>query len=523
MIPAPRSVQQLAGELLLTPEATLSGPPGCRAAVRRLLGPGTGLALETSGSRGTVDVALDPALAPEAYRLRVDGTGVQVVAGSETGVGWAVQTLRQLLPPSALGPGPTSEPLLLPAVEVEDEPRFGWRGVMIDVCRHFMPLRDLYALVDQLALHKYNVLHLHLTDDQGWRFEVRSHPELHTVGGTRAETMIGKDGPVDGTPHGGWYTQDQLRGLVGYAAQRGITVVPEIEFPGHVAAALTAYPELAVPGHHRDAVGVAPGIYDDVISTDETSMALVLDVFSELLEVFPSPFIHVGGDEAPRVQWLASPESQALAASRGLPDAGHLQRWFTEQLRDWLAERGRRLVGWDEICEEGPLPGAVAMAWRGPEHGVAAASAGLEVVMAPVTATYFDYYPSNAPEERRAIGGLITTEDAYAFEPLAGLDEVSATRVLGTQCQVWTEYLPDLRRVEYMLWPRACAHAEVAWSSPVGRSFAEFSGRLAAHTARLDALGINHRPESGPLPHQQGGTGVWRRVPAGEVDGVHPG
>ncbi|WP_269457602.1 beta-N-acetylhexosaminidase [Auraticoccus monumenti] len=510
MIPAPRSVHELEGELVLPAGATVSGPPEARAVVRRLLSPGTGLALEAA-DRGTLDVALDDSLGEEAYRLEV-GDDVRITAGGLAGVGWAVQTLRQLLPPSTLTPGGTGEALVLPRVRIEDEPRFGWRGVMIDVCRHFMPLRDLYAFVDLLALHKYNVLHLHLTEDQGWRFESLLHPRLHTVGSTRPQSQIGPGGPLDGTPHGGWYTQDQLRSLVAYAAERGITIVPEIEFPGHVTAALKAYPELAVPGHRVDEVGIAPGIYDNVISTDDASMAVVLDVFTELLDVFPSTFIHVGGDEAPRVQWLGSEESTALAEHRGLPDAGHLQRWFTEQLRDWLAERGRRLIGWDEICDEGPLPGAAAMAWRGPEKGVEAARAGLDVVMAPITATYFDYYPSELAEEPYSIGGLITTETAYGFEPLEGLDEASAARVLGTQCQVWTEYMPDLSRVEYMLWPRACAHAEVAWSDPAGRSFAEFSERLAQHTARLDALGVNHRPESGPLPHQQGGTGVFRRI-----------
>lgn len=509
LIPAPRTCEPGDGDLTLSADATLSGPPEARALVRRLLTPGTGLALETS-EQGTIEVTLTD-LGPEAYTLAVDDTGVRISAGDLAGVAWAVQTLRQLLPASTLAPGAVGVPLTLPRVRIEDAPRFGWRGVMIDVARHFLPLRDLYALVDQLALHKYNVLHLHLTDDQGWRFECRSHPRLHEVGGTRHQSQIGVDGPVDATPHGGWYTQEQLRSLVAYAAERAITIVPEIEFPGHVAAALVAHPELAVPGFGRTEVGVAPGVYDDVISTDDASLAFALDVFTELLDVFPSAFIHVGGDEAPRTQWQASEASRALAEARGLPGPEHLQRWFTEQLRDWLAARGRRLVGWDEICDEGPLPGAVAMAWRGPEKGVAAAQAGLDVVMAPVTATYFDYYPSADPDERRAIGGLTTVEQAYAFEPLDGLDETSATRVLGTQCQLWTEYVPDLRRAEYLLWPRACAHAEVAWSNPEGRSFAEFSDRLDAHNARLDALGINHRPESGPLPHQQGGTGVWTR------------
>ncbi|WP_198671426.1 beta-N-acetylhexosaminidase [Desertihabitans aurantiacus] len=513
IIPKPRSLTPAAGTHRLDATTTVDGPAELVAPLRRLLGPGTGLALERSEA-ATLRVVHEPALPAEHHVVEITPEQVTLTCADPAAAVWATQTLRQLLPPEALSAGATRTEWELPCLRVEDGPRFGWRGVMIDVVRHFMPLRDLYALVEQLSLHKYNVLHLHLTDDQGWRFECRSHPRLHTVGGTRPESMVGPDGPTDGTPHGGWYTQDQLRSLVAFAAERGITVVPEIEFAGHVEAALTAYPELAVPGHAVDRVRSAPGISDYVISTDDASLAFVLDVFTEVLEVFPSTFVHVGGDEAPRTQWLASPESAALAEQRGLPDAGHLQRWFTEQLRDWLAERGRRLVGWDEICDEGPLPGAVAMAWRGPEKGVAAARAGLDVVMAPVTATYFDYYPSELPEERRCIFGLTTTEQAYAFDPLADLDADSAARVLGTQCQLWTEYVPDLRRAEYLLWPRACAHAEVAWSDPAGRSFEEFGQRLAAHVARLDALGINHRPEAGPLPHQQGGTGIWQRGPS---------
>lgn len=513
IIPKPQSLTLREGVHLLGTHCTIDGPDDAVAAFRRLLSPGTGLAFERSADP-VVSISYDEALAAEHHRIEVSPERIAIVAADLAGVVWAIQSLRQLLPVEALSPGAVRTEWELPCVAIEDGPRFGWRGVMIDTCRHFVPLHDLYQLIDQLSLHKYNVLHLHLTEDQGWRFESKKYPRLHEVGGTRPQSQIGPDGKGDGTPHGGFYTQDQLRSIVAHAAERGITVVPEIEFPGHVSALLVAYPELAVPGHAVESVPSAPGIFDDVISTDDASVQFALDVWQEVLDVFPSTFVHIGGDEAPRVQWLESDDSAKLAAERGLFGPDLLQRWFTEHLRDWLAARGRRMIGWDEICDEGTLEDAAAMAWRGPEKGIAAAQAGMDVVMAPTAFTYFDYYPGEGQDEPRSIGSLLTLEKAYSFEPLDGLDQASAQRVMGTQCQVWTEYMPDFRRIEYMLWPRACAHAEVAWSDPAGRDFAEFSGRLDQHLGRLEALGVSYRPKTGPLPYQQGGRGRLQRTPS---------
>ena len=362
-----------------------------------------------------------------------------------------------------------------------------------------------------LAMHKYNTFHLHLTEDQGWRFESKKYPRLTEIASWRAETQNPEWESGDGTPHGGFYTQDQLRTLVAYAAQRGITVVPEIEFPGHVLAVLEAMPEL---GNHPDAdyrAATTWGVFPEVLNMTDEALRFAFDIWEEVLDIFPSRYIHVGGDECPRVEWEQSDAARQLAAERGLPGPDHLQRWFTEQLRDWLAERGRQLVGWDEINDEGILDGAVTMAWRDEKYGIAAAKGGLPVVMSPVSKTYFDYYPSELPEEYYSIGGLISTERAYSLEPTEGIPAELHDQILGTQCQVWTEYMPTMQRVQYMLFPRACAHSEVAWSAPEGRDWAEFSGRLAGHLQRLDALGINYRPESGPLPWQQGGTGRHRR------------
>jgi hexosaminidase len=512
LVPRPTSVRQGDGAYVLPPDLAVDASPGWAAVARRLLAPGTGLDLPLAAD-GALRLVEDPALAEEAYSLEVTPDGITITAATGRGLNWAVQTLRQLLPPDVLRAAPSGVGLTVPLVSVVDEPRFGWRGVMLDVARHFLPLPDLFRFVDLLALHKYNVLHLHLTEDQGWRFPSTKHPRLQTVGSWRTETRKQYDAEGDGTPHGGFYTADQLRAVVTYAEQRGITIVPEIDLPGHALAMLAAYPALGNHPDHPYAAATTFGVFDEVLNLSDTTMQVVLDVYTELLEVFPSRYVHVGGDECPRTEWLESPAAQALAAERGLADVTHLQRWFTEQLRDWLADRGRQLVGWDEICDEGPLEGAVAMAWRSAERGVAAAEAGLDVVMSPFSHTYLDFYPGDGDEEQYAIGGLTTTETVYGFDPLADMTPESGARVLGTQCQLWTEYVPSMRRAEYMLFPRACAHSEVAWSDPAERSWSEFQPRLEGHLARLDALGVNFRPEAGPHPWQQGGTGRLRRPP----------
>jgi hexosaminidase len=512
LVPKPVSVRLDPGTFVLPANLAIEADPEHAAIVRRLLGPGTGLDLPTAAT-GDLKVMLDRELPAEGYRLSVTPTMIRITSADAAGVNWAVQTLRQLLPPAVLRPAPSGVALEIPCVTIHDHPRFAWRGVMIDVGRHFMPLSDLFGTIDLLALHKYNVIHLHLSEDQGWRFQSHTHPRLEEVASWRSETRRPGDDQGDGTPHGGIYTQDQLRSLVAYAEQRGVAIVPELEFPGHVLGVLSAYPELGNHPEEHLATGTSFGVFPQVLSLSDDAMQFVFDLYTELLDVFPSRYIHVGGDECPRIEWIDSPGAQELAAARGLPGPEHLQRWFTEQLRNWLAERGRQLVGWDEINDEGPLLGAVTMAWRDAGYGIQAAADGLDVLMAPSSHTYFDYYPGPGDDEPYAIGGLITTEDAYAFEPLAGMPEASHPRVLGTQCQVWTEYMPTSRRVQYMLFPRACAHSEVAWSSPVERSWPEFQPRLAAHLARLDALGVNYRPENGPSPWQRGGTGAWKRSP----------
>lgn len=516
VVPAPVASRPGEGSFTLDAATVLHGPAELTALVRRELASGTGLPLpdgDESAAGGVVDVAIDGTLAREAYRLAVTTTGVRATGGDPAGVFYAVQTLRQLLPPDVYRraplPGATWE---LSCVEVDDAPRFGWRGVHLDVARHFMPKRFLLRLVDLLAVHKLNVLHLHLTDDQGWRFESHAHPRLTEVGSVRRETRRPKERSGDGTPHGGYYTQDDLRELVAYAAGRFVTVLPEVELPGHAQAAMAAYPELGNDPGRQLPVLETFGVNENVLNAEESTLRFFQDVYEELLDVFPGTFVHVGGDECPKTQWQRSRRAQQLIAERGVGDENGLQSWFIRQLDAWLAERGRRLVGWDEILQGGLAEGATVMSWRGEDGGVAAARAGHDVVMTPTSHTYLDYYQSDLPDEPYAIGGHLPLEQVYAYEPVpAVLTEDEAAHVLGSQCQLWTEYMPDPRRVEYMAFPRACAFAEAVWSPRERRSFDDFSGRLVPHLARLDALDVNYRPLAGPRPEQRGGTGRRRR------------
>ena len=513
LVPRPHAVEHGRGAFSLTAGLAIDGREDWAAIVRRLLAPGTGLDLP-AGPEGALRLHEDATLPAEGYRLDVTNAGIDISASDHRGVNWATQTLRQLLPAAIYRPAPSSAVLQVPAVTITDAPRFGWRGVMLDVGRHFMPLADLYSFIDLLAMHKYNVFHLHLSEDQGWRMESTSYPRLHQVASTRHQTRRPGQTEGDGTPHGGYYTQDQLRSLVAYAAQRGIEVVPELDFPGHVRAVLAAHPELSNNPEIEHTAADTFGIFDEVLNLSDEAMEFVFAVFEELLDIFPSRYIHAGGDEAPRTEWLASPAAAERAQQRGLPDASHLQNWFTGQLRDWLAERGRVLVGWDEINDEGHLEGAVTMAWRDAKYGIEAARAGGEVIAVPTSHLYFDYYQSNDPAEPYSIGGHLPIEKVYDFDPHEGVPQEARDKILGTQANLWTEYIPTMRRAQYHLFPRACAHAEVAWSDPEGRDWNEFEPRVAGHLQRLDALGVNYRPLTGPHPWQRGGTGMFQRPAA---------
>ncbi|MEV4217458.1 beta-N-acetylhexosaminidase [Nonomuraea sp. NPDC049725] len=505
IVPKPVHCQVLPGRFVLGPDTALAADPALRAAaawLRSEIGPVTGGDLPPAApGPGTITLALAD-LPPEAYRLTVGEDGVRIAAGGPAGAFYAAQTLRQLMPPAAFrkaGPGGELE---IRAAHVEDEPRFGWRGCLLDVARHFMTKQDLLRFVDLMALHKLNVLHLHLTDDQGWRVEIRRHPRLTEVGAWRTQSQTGWNGPFDGRPHGGYYTQDDIREIVAYAGQRNITVVPEIDLPGHTQAAIAAYPELGNLDTPLE-VRTGWGIGTNVLNAEESTIRFFEDVFDEVLELFPSPYVCVGGDECPKQQWRDSPAAQARIRELGLAGEEELQSWYIHRFDTYLSARGRRLVGWDEILEGGLAPGAVVASWRGDLGAVTAARNGHDVISTPNTSVYFDYRQGPGEDEPVPFGTVLTLEDVYAFEPIPAelRGEPAAERVLGSQCAVWTELIDSPRQVDYMAFPRLAAFAETVWS-PADRDLPDFRRRLAAHLERLDAIGVEYRRESGPLPWQ---------------------
>ncbi|MEU9259295.1 beta-N-acetylhexosaminidase [Streptomyces sp. NPDC048212] len=527
LIPAPRRADGDGGRGFVPDGATTitagPGTGGTERWLRATLGAAFGLPLApgTVGAEeaaGTIELRIDPALEPEGYRLTVvPDRGVRITGGSEAGVFWGAQTLRQLLGPEAFRRAPVGQGAArgIPATEIEDGPRFGWRGLMLDVARHFTPKDGVLRMLDLLAAHKLNVFHFHLTDDQGWRVEIKRYPRLTEVGAWRARTKYGHRASElwDETPHGGFYTQDDIREIVAYAAERHIRVVPEIDIPGHSQAAVSAYPELGntdVVDTSALAVWDTWGVNPNVLAPTDHTLRFFEGVFEELLDLFPadtSPFIHVGGDECPKDQWRQSPAAQARIAELGLKDEDELQSWFIRHFDRWLTDRGRRLIGWDEILEGGIAEGAAVSSWQGYAGGIAAAEAGHDVVMCPLQQVYLDYRQDAGPDEPMPIGYVRTLEDVYRFEPVPpGLSEEAAGHVLGTQVNVWTEVMQNRQRVDYQVFPRLAAFAEVAWSrlpAPGERDFAGFERRMETHYARLDALGVDYRPPTGPLPWQR--------------------
>jgi hexosaminidase len=453
------------------------------------------------------DPTLDPRLGKEGYLLSVAPNQVRLRAATEAGLFYAGITLRQLLPArlvSARAPAESAADLgcSLPAVEIEDRPGFGWRGLLLDPARHFLPVEFVKRFIDLMALHKLNTLQLHLTDDQGWRLEIRRYPRLTSVGSVRHESpKRGDRNAGDGTPYGPFfYTQAQVRELVAYAAARHVTLVPEIEMPGHFRAALAAYPEFSCTGgpfEVRTRWGVEPDI---LCAGNDRALEFVEAILTEVIELFPGAFIHTGGDEAPKDRWKDCPKCQARIRALGLKDEAELQSHFTARLSRFLADRGRRLIGWDEILEGGLAPGAAVMSWRGWEGGIAAANLGHDVVMSPTTHCYFDYAQAQGPGEPEAIGGFIPLAKVYGFDPIPqAVDAARARHILGAQGNIWSEYLFEPRDVEYFAFPRAIALAEVLWSHPDSRDHPGFLRRLAVHLERLDALNVNYR-RLDPLP-----------------------
>ncbi|MFD9910787.1 beta-N-acetylhexosaminidase [Streptomyces sp. NPDC059063] len=520
LVPAPaRAEASQGGSFTVDGSTTLWAGPGTESTERWLratLGAAFQLPLAPGEetAQGTIALRIDDTLTPEAYRLTVTPDGVEIRGGAAAGVFWGAQTLRQLLGPEAFRRAPVAATRehTVPQGVIEDAPRFGWRGMMLDVARHFMPKEGVLRYLDLLAAHKLNVFHFHLTDDQGWRVEIKRYPRLTEVASWRPRTKWGHRASElwDEKPHGGYYTQDDIREIVAYADSLHITVVPEIDVPGHSQAAIAAYPELGntdVIDTEALSVWDTWGVTPNVLAPTDGTLRFYEGVFEELLELFPSTFIHVGGDECPKEQWKDSAAVQERIEQLGLSNEDELQSWFIRHFDKWLSARGRRLIGWDEILEGGLAEGAAVSSWRGYAGGIAAAQAGHDVVMCPEQHVYLDHRQHGGPDEPVPIGFVRTLEDVYRFEPIpADLSADEAKHVLGTQANVWTEVMEYPGRVDYQVFPRLAALAEVAWRAlpaPAERDFADFERRMGAHYPRLDALGVAYRPPGGPLPWQK--------------------
>jgi hexosaminidase len=464
LIPRPTSLHQHDGRLGVRELAPPRGPAEI-----------VELAIEVLGDRATGTFSLDESaadLGDEGYRLAVTSTGIRASARTPAGLRWAVATMRQLADHE------------YPLVDIIDIPRYGWRGALLDVARWCHPIGFVRRFVDAMSLHKLNTLHLHLTDDQGWRFEVQKYPRLTEIGSIRAESGVGLSRTeFDGVPHGGFYTQAELRDLVAYAARRGVRVMPEIDLPGHMQAAIAAYPELGNDPSVRLPVRTTWGISSHILNCEPSTVAFVRDVLDEVVDVFPFELIHLGGDEVPPIEWRTSPSAVALAQQAGLPDVEHLVGWWTREMGLHLARYGRRVAGWDELLDGGAPASATIFAWRDNSYVARARAAGHDVVAAPQEYFYLDWAESDDSSEPLAIPNGITS-----------LSRVTSYRpgdVLGMQGQIWSEYLPTPELVGYRAFPRLAAIAEMGWLGSADE--ADLRSRFATHRRRLDALGISYR------------------------------
>ncbi|MBL0937926.1 MAG: beta-N-acetylhexosaminidase [Gemmatimonadaceae bacterium] len=511
VMPRPIRQETRTGQYLLTGRTVIHTAPAFRRVATRFvrdIADPTGFDLTIANASGAaasggIHLRRVAGLPREGYKLDVTSARIDIQASDSAGAFYALETVKQLLPPAIYRTAPVAGTTWsVPAVSIEDAPRFPWRGAHLDVARHFSSKGFVKKYIDLLARHKLNRFHWHLTDDQGWRIAIAQYPKLTEMGSCREQTMVGpyQSDPAkrvfDGKRHCGFYTQDDIREVVAYAADRMVTVVPEIEMPGHVQSVIHAYPELSSRPDSAPGVLQIWGVSPFILNPTDASVQFMQNVLREVLTLFPSPWIHVGGDEATKEQWKNNPQIQERIRSLGLKDEHEMQSWFIKQMDTFLTAQNRRLIGWDEILEGGLAPNATVMSWRGMAGGIAAAKSGHDVVMAPGSHTYFDHYQSrDKAREPLAFGGFTPLDSAYAFEPVPpSLTPEEAKHVLGAQAQVWTEYIPNSRQVEYMAYPRLVALSEVLWSPRAARDFSDFRTRLVPHLARLDALDVNYRP-----------------------------
>ena len=509
VIPQPVSIEYTEGFFTITSSTQVVAEQEAEALkLIDALAPAMGFRLElvTRSKRQDKVIQLElnqqlPQIGDEGYTLEVTPRRTLIRAVRPAGLFYGIQTLRQLLPPSifskAKAEGVTWR---LPCVRITDYPRFKWRGLLVDPARHFIPKPALLRFIDTMALHKLNSLQIHLTDDQGWRIEIRKYPQLTEIGAFMDFTTMrsgGKREAASGQHPGGFYTQDDIRQLVRYSTERYINIVPEIEMPAHTGAAIVSYPNLGL--YPQKLNNIPPDkrwtANERILAPRPQTVAFMQDVLTEVIGLFPGRYIHIGGDEANKDHWKRSEEMQALIRQFGLKDEAELHSWFIKQMDAFLTKHGRRLVGWDEILQGGLAPGATVMSWRGESGGITAANAGHDVVMAPTSHTYFDYYQGPPEKEPLAIGGNLPLSKVYEYEPIPNAIAPGKTRhVLGVQGQLWGEYISTPQHLDYMAYPRAAALAEVGWSPKTSKDYEYFLTRLNHHIERLKAIGISYRP-----------------------------
>jgi hexosaminidase len=433
----------------------------------------------------------------EGYKLSVQKELITLEAQTPQGIFYGIQTLRQLLPYQIERPYPSNAAWNIPCLEIEDAPRFEYRGLMLDAARHFFPKEFVMKFIDMLAYHKMNTLHWHLTDDQGWRIEIKKYPNLTETGAYRNRTLEGRyTAPEkrkwDNTRYGGYYTQDDISEVLAYAQKHFVTVIPEVEMPGHAVAALTSYPQLSCTGGPFEVEGLW-GVHNDIFCPKEETFRFLENVLSEVAGLFPSRYIHIGGDEAPKLRWKNCAHCQALIKKEGLKDEHELQSYFIKRIEKFVESKGKQIIGWDEILEGGLAPNATVMSWRGEAGGIDAAKQNHDVIMAPNTYVYLDYYQANPKTEPLAIGGYLPLWKVYSYNPMpAALNQEEAKHILGVQGNIWSEYISTTSQMEYMAFPRAAAVAETGWSPNEKKNYADFKARMIQQFKRYDGIGWNY-------------------------------